>query len=56
MSLGMDFPASKRSCKQLAFPLNWRPRARLEGYRTNVQLFARLAALVVAQEPLAKRQ
>ena len=49
MSLGMDFPGFIESLKANGFPPELAASRALEGYRTNVQLFERLAALIQAQ-------
>jgi subtilisin family serine protease len=54
MSLGMDFPGFQAQLQAAGFPAELATSRALEGYRTNVQLFARLAALVVAQEPFGQ--
>jgi subtilisin family serine protease len=50
MSLGMDFPGFQAQLQGAGFPAELATSLALEGYRTNVQLFARLASLIVAQE------
>lgn len=54
MSLGMDFPGFQAQLQAAGFPPELATSRALEGYRTNVQLFARLASLVVAQEPFGQ--
>lgn len=49
MSLGMDFPGYIEQLKANGFPPELAASRALEGYRTNVQLFERLAALIQAQ-------
>ena len=49
MSLGMDFPGLVKQLEQNGFPPELAASRALEGYRTNVLLFERLAALVKAQ-------
>ncbi len=51
MSLGMDFPGFVAQLEQAGFPTELATSRALEGYRANVQLFERLAALIRAQEP-----
>jgi subtilisin family serine protease len=50
MSLGMDFPGFQAQLQGDGFPPELATSLALEGYRTNVQLFARLASLILAQE------
>jgi subtilisin family serine protease len=50
MSLGMDFPGFQAQLQGAGFPPELATSLALEGYRTNVQLFARLASLILAQE------
>jgi subtilisin family serine protease len=50
MSLGMDFPGFQAQLQGAGFPPELATSLALEGYRTNVQLFARLALLILAQE------
>jgi subtilisin family serine protease len=50
MSLGMDFPGFQAELQAAGFPSELATSRALEGYRTNVQLFARLASLILAQE------
>ena len=50
MSLGMDFPGFQAELQAAGFPPELATSRALEGYRTNVQLFARLASLILAQE------
>ncbi len=49
MSLGIDFPGLVAALQQEGFPPELATTRALEGYRANVQLFERLAALVRAQ-------
>jgi subtilisin family serine protease len=49
MSLGMDFPGLVERWRQAGFPTQLATSRALEGYRANVQLFERLASLVLAQ-------
>lgn len=49
MSLGMDFPGYQKQLQAAGFPPELATSRALEGYRTNVQLFERLASLVRAQ-------
>jgi subtilisin family serine protease len=49
MSLGMDFPGFVEQLQALGFPPALATSRALEGYRTNVQLFERLASLIRAQ-------
>jgi subtilisin family serine protease len=49
MSLGIDFPGLVAALEQDGFPPELAASRALEGYRANVQLFERLAALVRAQ-------
>ena len=49
MSLGIDFPGLVAALQQQGFPPELAATRALEGYRANVQLFERLAALVRAQ-------
>jgi len=54
MSLGMDFPGFQAELQEAGFPPELATSRALEGYRTNVQLFARLASLILAQEPFGQ--
>jgi subtilisin family serine protease len=49
MSLGIDFPGLVAALQQQGFPAALAASLALEGYRANVQLFERLAALVRTQ-------
>jgi subtilisin family serine protease len=49
MSLGIDFPGLVKKFVDAGFPIQLATSRALEGYRTNVQLFDRLAALVRAR-------
>lgn len=49
MSLGIDFPGYQQKLQNQGFPPTLATTRALEGYRTNVQLFERLAALIRAQ-------
>jgi subtilisin family serine protease len=49
MSLGIDFPGLVEQLEAAGFPTELATSRALEGYRTNVQLFERLAALIRAQ-------
>jgi subtilisin family serine protease len=49
MSLGIDFPGLVKALEELGFPTELATSLALEGYRTNVQLFERLASLIRAQ-------
>jgi subtilisin family serine protease len=49
MSLGMDFPGFQEQLQAAGFPPALATSRALEGYRTNVQLFEQLAALIRAQ-------
>ena len=49
MSLGMDFPGFQKSLVKAGFPDELATSRALEGYRANVQLFERLAALTRTQ-------
>jgi subtilisin family serine protease len=53
MSLGIDFPGAVRQWEQ-TMPTEMAVSRALEGYRANVQLFERLAALVRAQGMFGK--
>jgi hypothetical protein len=46
MSLGIDFPGFVRKMTDLGFPTELASSPALDGYRSNVQLFERLASLV----------
>lgn len=48
MSLGIDFPGYVRQLESVGFPTEPATSRALEGYRANVQLFERLAALIRA--------
>jgi subtilisin family serine protease len=50
MSLGIDFPGLVERLQAAGFPPALATSRALEGYRTNVRLFERLASLVRAQE------
>jgi subtilisin family serine protease len=50
MSLGIDFPGLVKELEAFGFPTELATSLALEGYRTNVQLFERLASLIVARE------
>jgi subtilisin family serine protease len=55
MSLGMDFPGFVEELISLhSFPTALATSRALEGYRANVQLFERLAALIRTQEPFSQ--
>ena len=54
MSLGLDFPGIVEQLQALGVPPAPATSLALEGYRTNVQLFERLASLIRAQAPLAQ--
>ncbi len=49
MSLGMDFPGLVKRLQESGFPPELATSRALEGYRTNVQLFERLVALIHAK-------
>jgi subtilisin family serine protease len=49
MSLGIDFPGLVKDLEESGFPTELASSLALEGYRTNVQLFERLASLIRAQ-------
>ncbi|MDQ4141217.1 MAG: S8 family serine peptidase, partial [Bacteroidota bacterium] len=49
MSLGMDFPGLVKRLEENGFPTELATSRALEGYRTNVQLFERLVALINAK-------
>ena len=49
MSLGIDFPGLVKDLEASDFPTELATSLALEGYRTNVQLFERLASLIRAQ-------
>lgn len=49
MSLGIDFPGYVADLQQQGLPVELATSRALEGYRANVQLFERLAALIRAQ-------
>jgi subtilisin family serine protease len=49
MSLGIDFPGFQAQLQATGFPPELATSIALEGYRTNVQLFERLASLVRAR-------
>jgi subtilisin family serine protease len=49
MSLGIDFPGLVKDLEAFGFPTELATSLALEGYRTNVQLFERLASLIRAQ-------
>jgi subtilisin family serine protease len=49
MSLGIDFPGFVKSLEEAGFPTELATSRALEGYRANVQLFERLAALLRVQ-------
>jgi subtilisin family serine protease len=49
MSLGIDFPGLVKELEAFGFPTELATSLALEGYRTNVQLFERLALLIRAQ-------
>jgi subtilisin family serine protease len=49
MSLGIDFPGLVKELEAFGFPTELATSLALEGYRTNVQLFERLASLIRAQ-------
>ncbi len=49
MSLGIDFPGLQEELQQQGLPPALATSRALEGYRANVQLFERLAALIRAQ-------
>lgn len=49
MSLGMDFPGYQEQLQAAGFPPELATSRALEGYRTNVQLFERLASLIQTQ-------
>jgi subtilisin family serine protease len=53
MSLGMDFPGFVDQLVQDGLPTELAVARALEGYRANVQLFERLAALIRSQEPFS---
>lgn len=50
MSIGIDFPGYVAQLEGEGFPTELATTRALEGYRANVQLFERLAALIRAQE------
>jgi subtilisin family serine protease len=54
MSLGIDFPGLVEQLQEAGFPPPLATSRALEGYRTNVQLFERLASLVRAQAAFAQ--
>ena len=54
MSLGIDFPGLVEQLQEAGFPPTLATSRALEGYRTNVQLFERLASLVRAQAAFAQ--
>lgn len=54
MSLGIDFPGLVEQLQEAGFPPALATSRALEGYRTNVQLFERLASLVRAQAAFAQ--
>ncbi len=49
MSLGMDFPGLVKQLQENGLPVELATSRALEGYRTNVQLFERLIALINAK-------
>ena len=49
MSLGIDFPGYQEQLQAAGFPPELATSRALEGYRTNVQLFERLASLIRTQ-------
>lgn len=49
MSLGMDFPGLVKQLEDSGYPIELATSRALEGYRTNVQLFERLVALIHAK-------
>jgi len=49
MSIGMDFPGLVKRLEENGFPTELATSRALEGYRTNVQLFERLVALINAK-------
>ena len=51
MSLGIDFPGFVKQLEDEGLPTELATSIALEGYRTNVLLFERLASLVTAQNP-----
>jgi subtilisin family serine protease len=54
MSLGIDFPGFVKQLEDKGFPPELATSRALEGYRANVQLFERLAALVRAQAAFSR--
>jgi len=54
MSLGIDFPGMVASLVTQGFPADLATTLALEGYRANVMLFERLAALVRSQSAFGK--
>jgi subtilisin family serine protease len=54
MSLGIDLPGLVEQLQEAGFPPALATSRALEGYRTNVQLFERLASLVRAQAAFAQ--
>jgi subtilisin family serine protease len=54
MSLGIDFPGLVKRLQEAGFPVKLATSRALEGYRANVQLFERLAALIRARGAFAQ--
>ena len=54
MSLGMDFPGFVKQLIDQGYPVELATSYALEGYRANVQLFERLAALIRIQGSFAQ--
>jgi subtilisin family serine protease len=54
MSLGIDFPGLVKRLQEAGFPVKVATSRALEGYRANVQLFERLAALIRARGAFAQ--
>ncbi|MDQ0626012.1 S8 family peptidase [Paraburkholderia graminis] len=54
MSLGIDFPKTVSQLEGSGLPPEIAASRALEAYRTNVQLFERLAALIKAQAPFSQ--
>ena len=54
MSLGIDFPGFVKQLEDEGVPTELATSMALEGYRTNVLLFERLASLVVAQNAFSQ--
>ena len=55
MSVGIDFPGFVAALREQGYPIELATSIALEGYRANVLLFERIAALVAAQSPFGRQ-